>query len=204
MSSGCLITDPPQFKLPAHTRPLLDATTANRDPSDVVVIDETNAHTPVTFSVDVISQEDVSENSEFHKLQARFFIDYGAPADLKPYLYLGPTQITSSPDGKRRVTAQWFPDAQPVGSGCHRATLFVMHAVDSFTQCPLCADDYSTLTWKILRCDRSKGECDNLVLNGLGECPELTNTCPTLRARLADAGIEVDSCPEADTDGGSP
>jgi hypothetical protein len=206
MSSGCLITDPPQFKLPTHTKPLLDATSANRDPAEVIVVDGNDVHTPITFSVEVTSQEDPAGTSDFDTLNARFFIDYGTPDDFKAFLHSVPTKIVTTPDGKRQVIAQWFPASQPVGSGCHRATMFVMHAVDPFTQCPTCADDYSTLTWKILRCDQTTmDDCASLPLTGDGACPELTNTCSAVLSRLADAGIEVATCPEGDSaDGGTP
>lgn len=206
MSSGCLITDPPQFKLPTHTRPLLDPTFADPDPGAVKVVRESQIQTPITFSAEVISQEDAADTGgAYQRLEAWLYIDYGSTLDPQlPYSFAIPASIKVGTNGKRRVSATWRPASPYSDLGCHRATLVVSHIFDD-TLCPVCTDDYSTLTWQILRCDESKGDCGALVLSGTGSCEGLTNTCADARQRQAESGLEPRMCPDDDTaDGGSP
>jgi hypothetical protein len=70
------------------------------------------------------------------------------------------------------------------------------------TSCPLCTDDFSTLTWQILRCDDSMtGNCESLLLTGMGQCmpPAVNATCAAVQSTDADAT----ACPEAAPDGGA-
>lgn len=205
MSSGCLITDPPQFKLPTHSKPLLDQTTADPDPALVKLVQNADLTKKITFSAEVTSQEDPPGTSDFDTLHARLYIDYGTPNEFQAYRYALPTTIRTT-DGKRRVSADWIPASWPVGPGCHRATLIVMHAFDDFTQCPTCPGDYSTITWQLLRCDMSEPpSCDALPISGTGSCEGWTNTCSAVRGNLMDAGVELPLCPESATeDGGQP
>src|SRR5262249_32212570 len=98
----------------------------------------------------------------------------------------------------RRVSVQWPPRIYQVDPGCHTATLIASHIFDD-TGCPSCLDDYSTLTWQILRCDSSKpGDCDTLPVTGGASCAGLTGSCERVRPKAAGS-----SCPE-DSDGGTP
>lgn len=213
-SSGCLITDTPQFKAPKHTQPLLDPTTADPNPGDVLVVEESaiklqGTQSRITFSADVTSREDgpdVTDNT-FKQLFGYLYVDYGSTADPRqPYTYKIDAQF-SEPDasGKRHVSATWLPGVPYSDLGCHRLTLVVAHAFDPELRCPRCDDDYSMLTWQVFRCDQSGGDCNNMPLAGAGSCEGLTNTCAKARDALADAGIEPASCPSgAAADGGSP
>lgn len=213
MSTGCLITDPPQFKPPKHSRPLLDATTADPDPGAVLRVEESEIQngtkSAIKFSADVISQEDSADTgSAFQQLEAWLYIDYGSDADpLQPYSFAiraNKIQPASSSDQKRRVEATWRPGLQRVDAGCHTVTLVVSHIFDD-SLCPVCSDDHSSITWQILRCDNSKGDCDAMPLTGPGACKARSNSCAKVRETLQDAGMEVAQCPEGETtDGGGP
>jgi len=101
----------------------------------------------------------------------------------------------------RRVEVVWPPDAPFVDLGCHTATLVASHLFDSVPECPSCEDDFSMITWPVLRCDSSMGTCDSLPLSGSMACPVQPNpikatTCESLPTHGA-------HCPDT-TDGGAP
>ena len=58
------------------------------------------------------------------------------------------------------------------------ATLIVSHGFDDQPGCPVCADDFSTVTWLVNRCDMSTGSCDNLPV----PCPTVTTSCVQAQA----------------------
>jgi hypothetical protein len=206
-TAGCLVTDPPQFKAPKHTAPFLVESSTDPDTRQVVVIDSaTLSMTSAikTFSADVISQDDPADgNGLFKQVSSRLYIDYGFKgAPGQPFLYVlnGKTVPAGTIDQTtgRRASATWYPDVNRVEPGCHTATLIVSHIFDDEPGCPACADDYSTITWQILRCDSAQNNCDALPVTGMAACTGLTNTCEQVHAQ-SDAGP---ICPE-DVDGGT-
>lgn len=200
MTTGCLITDPPQFKPPKHTRPALISDTALPDPRAVLVIDDAMAGIApdkYEFSADVDSQEDASDPSEpspFAQLHAYVYLDYGwrPPDENYPYPFwhsyeakvIEPEEIPTP----RRAKGDWYPMIGPSSWGCHRVTLMVFHVGDELN-CPACSDDYSSITWQIFRCNSSEGTCTGLPLTGTGSCESWTNTCAQAQSKSA--------CPDA-------
>ncbi|MFT3775682.1 MAG: hypothetical protein QM820_60825 [Minicystis sp.] len=216
-STGCLISDPPQFRPAKHTRPFLVEATADPDPRAVLAVDSTllgSSQSTITFSANVISQDDPVDStsgSAFQQVKAWLYLDYGLAQDpLLPYAFVIPPANELSPgatldDKSRRVSATWRPALQPVEPGCHTVTLVVSHKFDDL-QCPVCDDDFSTITWQILRCNRSLGDddCNKLPVAGTGSCEKLTNSCATVRAKLEAADAGLAACPEDETaDGGA-
>jgi hypothetical protein len=207
-TAGCLITDPPQFTAQNHTGPFLVPSSADPDPRAVVVIDDVGLGLGAeTFSADVISQDDPADSSgQFQKVNSRLYIDYGFTAGPgQPFRFvIGGSSVdpgTLDQTSGRRVTSTWFASSNPVDSGCHTVTLVASHIFDAVPECPVCDDDYSTITWQVLRCDSSiPHDCEQLPITGTTGCAALgNNTCEQVHAQ-SDAGS---SCPEL-VDGGAP
>jgi hypothetical protein len=205
-ATGCLITDSPQFQVPAHTAPFLVAATALPDVRNVVVVDSAspNFDDGYQFQANVISQDDPAGSGDaFTTVHSNLYIDYGlGEVPGLPFRYVIPgTDLaaggTLDETTGRTVTATWYPQLDSVADGCHTATLIASHIFVDPSGCPACDNDYSTLTWLVLACDSSMmGSCDPLPTM-MGEClesPHLT----TCASALADAGSQ---CPES-TDGG--
>jgi hypothetical protein len=207
-TTACLITDTPSFEPPKHTKPFLDPITADPSVRDVVVIDSVDLATTSmskTFSADVHSQDDPADsNGFFRQVQVRLHIDYGNPVAegfasrfpiSSPPLDPGGTLDQTG----RRASVAWYPSVYPVGRGCHTATLMVSHHFQDVSGCPTCNDDYTAITWQILRCDSSidPDDCKTLPLVvGEGGCPPPTTSCE----KLNDGG----ACPASTTaDGGA-
>src|SRR6185437_3532785 len=75
---GCVITDTPQFQTPQHTRPFLIAASASPDITTVVPLNLDDSSQSVTFSADVISQDDPTGSAgQFQNVNAWLYIDYG-------------------------------------------------------------------------------------------------------------------------------
>jgi hypothetical protein len=210
MSTGCLITDPPQFKPAKHTRPWLNPITADPDPRTVLVIDGKPGETPpITFSAEVQSQDDEVGDGQFQRVETQLYIDLGFNNTFDPYtpyaqVHSGTRLESGSLDQTgRRVSATWHLTTQDVSPGCHRATLLVSHIFDNIP-CPVCPDDFTAITWQILRCDKSNGDCDSLPVAGAQSCEDLTNSCATVRAELADKDGGVRECPSDAADAGAP
>ena len=188
MSSGCVITDPPQFQDPTPTIPFLIL--PDPDPGKVVVVDSTllaTTNSEIDFSAEVMSQDDPAD-AGYATVTAHLFIDYGYTLpNGNPYRYDIPNPYVSSgtidQTSGRRARFQWFPSVYAVDPGCHTATMVVSHKFDDFS-CPTCDSDSSAITWQILRCDATQSNCDDLALAG---CQALTNTCAKARA-ARDAG----------------
>lgn len=212
MTTGCLITDPPQFKPPKHTRPFLDPTTADPPLQPVFKIDGklgVSAPVNIEFSAFVTSQDDTGDGA-FNEVQTRLYIDLGfkSPFDpLTPFrqVHGGSTLASGSLDqGGRLVSATWHLLNQDVTPGCHRATLVVSHMFDQ-TPCPVCEDDWSSITWQILRCDDSNGDCAEMPIKGSGSCEDLDtdpNSCAIVRSAQLEADAGVPRCPVSATDAG--
>jgi hypothetical protein len=211
MTTGCLITDPPQFKPAKHTRPFL--ANPDPDPGKVLAVDSQlieNTQSVLKFSADVFSQDDPADPSapsDFENVYAYLYIDYGYTGgpgdDLQPFRYyfgkrpLDPGTIDQT---NRRVSIEWHPNVQRVDPGCHNAVLVVSHVFDDIP-CPACSDDVATITWPLLRCDSTLHTCDNLPVTGPTSCKGLTNSCAAVRQKLGDSAL---ACPSDQADGGSP
>ncbi len=209
-STACLITDAPTYKAPDHTKPYLDPASADPSTRDVVIVDSVElATTSVlkSFSADVQSQDDPADSTGlFREVQTRLYIDYGFKGNPQApwrYAFSGntlPPGGTLDTSTGRRVSASWAPGLNIVERGCHTATLVVSHMFQDVNNCPKCEDDYSTITWQIMRCDKSKpGDCESLPLTGDESCAALTTSCEEFNAKH-DAG----TCPEETADGGAP
>jgi hypothetical protein len=216
MSTACVIADPPQFTPPKHTRPFLVDATAEPDPAAVLTVDSTSV---VTFSADVISQDDQAGSASgagggaagnFQEVFGFLYIDLGfnGPDPLRPYSFAIQTSHalaggTIDQTTGRQMSATWTPGSPPIAPGCHTATLMVSHIFDDIP-CPVCDDDFSAITWQVVMCSDASGpDCQSLPIHGPGSCDGLTNSCAKVHEAmtLADAGVAV--CPESTTDGGA-
>ena len=209
--TGCLITDPPQFNPPRHTRPFLIEATADPDPKSILTVDTQLLPTTQSaeeFSAEVVSQDDPSSttmSTDFQQVTGWLYIDLGFDQGdgKQPYRLAFPG--SSIPAGGtleqtgRRIRATWRPGSQIVDPGCHTATLIVSHRFDDIP-CPVCDDDFSSITWQILRCDRSADGCKELPVHGDHSCEGLTNSCAVVRAKLGAAAL---TCSEH-ADAGAP
>ncbi len=204
-TAACVITSAPQFNAQQHTRPFLDPTTALPDPREVVIVDEVNLmlhpNTPITFSADVISQDDAAGSTgAFQMVDSFLYIDYGIVSDTgQPFAWaiegseINPGTIDQT---NRSVSAPWFPDHEMVGYGCHTATLVASHLFDRgsgpASACPVCGDDYTFITWLVNRCDSTTtgvNDCDALST----ECPAVVSSC----AMVQPTDPSATSCPDA-------
>lgn len=214
MSTGCLITDPPQFKPPKHTRPFLDNTTALPPPSQIFVVEDSEVQdgtkAEIDFSADVFSQDDPvdpASPSDFQQVEVYLYIDLGLDQGTIPYRYALPS-TKLAPGGtletERRVTRTWRPNLNTVDYGCHTATLVASHKFDD-TPCPACPDDASAITWQILRCSATMGNCDQMPMTGPQSCQALKNSsCAKVQADLVAAGGTPPVCSDEETsDGGT-
>lgn len=211
-TSACLITDPPQFTAPQHTAPFLLQQTANPDPGQILVVNDVDLPSEITFSAQVVSQDDSSPSAgAFYEIRTKLYIDYGfTDQPGKPFIWeLDGTTIGAGTieTAGRLVAAQWDPAFNTVPDGCHTATLVASHIFDdqrlNDTDCPVCADDYSTITWTMLRCNAGMTgthfDCTELPVMGPTSCAGLTSSCAQV---LADAGPGAPICPET-VDGGA-
>jgi hypothetical protein len=204
-TTGCLITDTPQFTPQTHTAPFLVAATAYPDLRTVVVVD-TQKLMPEMFAADVISQDDPPDSTgQFQEVHSRLYLDYGIPGGIGlPFPYYPITGDSLLPGTLaqttgRRISATWQPAEQDVPLGCHTATLMVSHLFDDQPGCPVCVNDFSMISWQVLRCDSSVlGNCDQLPVTGAAACQTPTTDCATVESE-SDAGA---SCPDL-TDGGA-
>jgi hypothetical protein len=200
------VTNPPQFIPQKHTAPFLVAATAAPNVGTVKVVDtqDPQALAHVTFAADVISQDDPPDSTgQFQEVHSRLFIDYGVEIAVgMPFHYAIPgTRLaagTLDQTTGRRVSATWSPMADAVLPGCHTATLMASHLFDEQSMCPVCADDFSMISWQILFCDSSQGTCNALPIMGPGQCQAITTSCAAVESK-SDAGS---SCPDL-VDGGA-
>ncbi len=188
-AGGCLETSPPQLTVPAHSAPFLVGGTAEPPLGEVVVLD-LDSQTGVQFGADVISQDDPSGSTgPFQTVSAKLYVDYGVspPGTQQPFLgepFPGNDELengTLAQTSGRFISATWIPEDLTPALGCHTATLVASHLFDENPGCPRCDDDIGTLTWMVLACRSSLGDCGVLplhaVTNGLAPCPVPTTTC---------------------------
>ena len=200
-TTGCLITDTPQFTPQTHTAPFLVAASAYPDPHTVVIVDVVEGQNPppVIFAADVVSQDDpLGSTGQFQFVYSRLYLDYGVqgtgglPFPDYPISGEHVAPGTLAQTQGRRVQAQWLPGERDVSLGCHTATLMVSHLFDDQPGCPVCPNDSSMISWQVLRCNSSLpgNDCNALPILGPGMCQPITTGCPSVEA---DAGS---SCPD--------
>lgn len=153
---SCIVADPPEYRAPGQTRPVLNMYSAAPTQTQLLVVDASQGRNPtVNFSVQVRS-EDAGE-----PLRAVFFLDYQMksrtdPPQLGEFNLATKTIPASTYDNVGRFFSfPWLPTSSPKVSGCHYLTLIVAHR-SSFQEesevhlDPRFADDDAALvTWTV-------------------------------------------------------
>jgi len=167
---SCIVADPPEYRTPGQTRPLLDVYSASPTATRVlVVLNSTDAagprNVPINFNVRIQS-EDAGE-----PLRALYFLDYGTANQSR---LNGQTIPASTYDYKGRVaTYSWIPDSKM--KGCHFVTLVVAHfnsflsSNDDHLDPTKAEDDASLLSWTV----NINPSAD--APNTLAECPSVVS-----------------------------
>jgi hypothetical protein len=144
-AGSCIVADPPEYRAPGQTRPVLNTYGAVPTQTQALILDASAGKQPkTTFTVQVRS-EDAGE-----PLRAVLFLDY----QMKP----GEQRINSLPvpastydNVDRFISFEWTPYV----TGCHFVTLVVAHQSsflkgDEIQLNPLRADDDAALvTWTV-------------------------------------------------------
>lgn len=155
-TSGCLVTDSPDFSPPARTAPQLFPVLPTTE--FIRALTGESGYQLPKFDANVLS-EDAGDD-----LESALLIDYGVEGPGgDPWLTAtpGPTlPARSLADGPRLVSAGWNPFN--FGAGCHTVTMMVTHAkwgVNPGYWCPKEANDYATLTWVVALCGADVSSC---------------------------------------------
>jgi hypothetical protein len=161
------VTSVPEYEAPQQTPPFMIASTADPPTWDILSFKleaDTQAYAPVTFSVEVVSEDIGAE------VEALFFlvphVEKPFP-DPDPEIDAGGKIPAGSLDSPPRVLSKSFrPDWSNDQPAC--ATLFwvAAHRFDTQTDCPAPSvdatgaerDDSSRLTWTVLLCN-DQTEC---------------------------------------------
>lgn len=112
IASSCIVADPPEYRDPVRTRPLLEVYKATPLISNIVVY--TPNTPPINFSVPVRS-EDAGED-----LSAVTFVDYGT--NVEKFVNIQ-TIAASTYDQSREIPLKWTP----TDDKCHVFSLIVAH-----------------------------------------------------------------------------
>ena len=146
-SQSCIVADPPEYRSPQQTRPVLNMYSAVPPATHTLVVSsQVQNNPPTAFTVQVRS-EDAGED-----LRALFFLDYQLPGQRK----LVSKQITASTylDTGRDIRFDWSPDKKD--AGCHFLSLVVAHTdtflnnIDDDKLDPKKADDDAAIaTWTV-------------------------------------------------------
>ncbi len=169
VAQSCIVADPPEYRVPVQTRPVLNVYTAAPTTTKVLVVFPDNPgstpNVPVRFNVSIQS-EDAGE-----ALRALYFLDYGTLGQRK---LVGQTIAASTYDNTgRSATLQWVP--ANVTDGCHFVTLVVAHASSFLTSNddhldPNRADDDAALVTWTVNMDPPPDD-----VNTLPNCPSSTS-----------------------------
>lgn len=116
-TQSCIVADPPEYRDPVRTRPLLDVYEAVPRTQEVLVA-YTADLVKIQFSVPVRS-EDAGED-----LMALFFTDYSGGGVTEVTVGRKLIPASTYDDTSRSATFEWQPRVQP---GCHLFTLVVAH-----------------------------------------------------------------------------
>jgi hypothetical protein len=134
--SGCLVSDPPEYKPPEQTPPFLDLFRADPLIRDVLVVrhDETK-----NFNVPVRS-EDAGDD-----LIGAVHFDWGLPQSWQKNVVL---PASTFDDHERAIVFDWSVTS-PTLTGCHQLTLLVFHRsnYDFINQRSTDSDDQAIATW---------------------------------------------------------
>jgi hypothetical protein len=207
---GCLITSTPDFSPPQHTAPFLFASTALPPADEVLIVSGTDP-AEKTFTANFVSQDDPS--GDFSIVKAVLYIDYGISIEGsdQPYRWAIRSDVLLQQPGSlnqtRQLSVTWNQNPYFVSEGCHTAMLVATHVLDQAGPlCWSCDDDFTSITWQVLRCTGSGSDCQALPLPGDtdgGVCPTAPgqlmagNSCTALHKKRGA------TCPET-TDGGAP
>jgi len=171
LAQSCIVADPPEYKTPGRTRPVLNAFKAVPETTKVLVVYTGKVAT--SFSVPVRS-EDAGED-----LRALFYLDYEVqPGDMnRGESPLNSQKITASTyaNTSREATYPWLPTKQSVSAGCHFVTLIVAHrssfqsSDENHLDASKAVEDAALLTWTVNVDPPSDG------VNTLLNCPSSTS-----------------------------
>ena len=151
VAQSCIVADPPEYRAPGQTRPLLNVYSADPPATRALVVyTNTTPKVGVQFNIQVRS-EDAGED-----LRAIFFLDYQIDR-IDPYQFgedrLNSQTIPASTyDQTRTIRYTWYPSTS---NGCHFLSLIVAHH-NTFLQTDedhldprLAADDAAIVTWTV-------------------------------------------------------
>jgi len=143
-SQSCIVADPPEYRTPGQTRPVLNVYSAAPTATQALVV-LTADKLPVRFTVQVRS-EDAGED-----LRALFFLDYQLPGQYK--LISKSVPASTYDNVSRDISYDWPPSKDK--RGCHFLSLVVAHrssflANDDDKLNPAKADDDAAIvTWTV-------------------------------------------------------
>lgn len=119
LASGCLVADPPEYREPPRTPPILDLVAAKPLIGEILVADRRTGDASINFVVPVRSED----NGE--ALWWAFHFDYGFPGSTVIGLQ-NRVQPSTFDDVTRAIEFEWhIGSAHP--AGCHPITLLVSH-----------------------------------------------------------------------------
>jgi hypothetical protein len=162
---SCIVADPPEFRDPVRTRPVLNTYSAVPSPRQVLV--RSPGQQAIDFAIDVQS-EDAGE-----PLGVRFILDYGTP---NPPYARSQSYAASTYDQVRTISLPWLPPTNL--TGCHVLSMIVAHAntfedSDSNQLIPeRAALDAAIMNWWVNFVPPGPGQ------NTLVDCPDSLPTVP--------------------------
>lgn len=117
-SQSCIVADPPEYRSPQQTRPVLNMYSAVPPAIHALVLSSAVLNNPPTSFTVQVRSEDAGED-----LRALFFLDYQLPGQRK----LAGQQISASTylDTGRDIRFVWSPDKKD--AGCHFVSFVVAH-----------------------------------------------------------------------------
>jgi len=114
---SCVVADPPEYRTPVQTRPVLNVYSAVPTATHALVV-YASSKTPTSFTVQVRS-EDAGED-----MRALFFLDYQLAGHSK--LISKPIPASTYDNTGRNIQYDWPPPAK-TDFGCHFLSLIVAH-----------------------------------------------------------------------------
>jgi hypothetical protein len=175
VTQSCIVADPPEYRAPGKTRPVLDVYGAVPTATRALIVYKGNPAVGTPFSVRVRS-EDAGE-----PLRALFFLDYqikyaGVTQPGEVNLVSKTIPASTYDDTGRVIQYTWNPANPATTRGCHFISLVVAHR-DSFLVedndhlDPRYADeDAAIVTWTV--------NVDPLDEGTLVNCPSADGTEP--------------------------
>jgi len=142
LTSSCVVADPPEYRDPVQSRPVLDVYHAD-PPALQLIVAEKNSPSPIKISVPVRS-EDAGED-----LQANTYLDFNLPSQQVLNLQTIPA---STYDNEGRTVNVDFSVTGATEKGCHLLSIVVAHR-----------DTFQLL--QIDRLDPKKADTDAAIIN---------------------------------------